>query len=174
MFDSFVLSSKSFNRLRCARYFCSYPVWEKATETCSPVTHSSRLFSIYIWITLDVDRKTNQDTYHCQDNGNGCQREHVVFRKLRVHHAVIFFSPEPGLINERLDDRRKEYTRFLLRVLLRFQGLDVYSSLWNDDQKNSPYKYNELHRAVARPCRGPHAWMSVYLRKRQKPRKVLR
>lgn len=71
--DSFVFSSKSFRRLRCARYFCSYAVCEKATETCSPLTHSSRLFSIQTQnpLAMNLKRNINVRTYNCQDKGNG-------------------------------------------------------------------------------------------------------
>ena len=115
--ESFVFSSKSLRRLRCARYFCSYAVCEKATETCSPVTHSSRLFSIY-QNPLTMKKKKIINPYNRQDQGERRQRKHLIFKKLWVHHAIVLLSPEPGFVDERLDDRCQEYPSFLLGILL--------------------------------------------------------
>ena len=57
-------------------------------------------------------------TYDCQDKGDGRQREHFILEKLRVCHAIIFFPSKPSLVDERLDDGCKEYSCFLLRVLV--------------------------------------------------------
>ena len=57
-------------------------------------------------------------TYDSQDEGNGGQREHFVLEELRVDHAIVLFASEPSLVDERLDDGCKKYSRFLLRVLL--------------------------------------------------------
>jgi hypothetical protein len=90
-----------------------------------------------------------------------------------MRHAIIFFPSEPSLVDERLYDRRKEYSGFLLWVLLGWgQGLG-----WLHIKEIGlylHYKYIEPRQAVVRPCHVLRASRPKYLEKKQIPRMVWR
>ena len=79
----------------------------------------------FVKVVFDLDSESisyyqegKKRTYNCQNQGHCRQQEHLIFEKLRVHHAVVLFSSEPRFVDEHLDDRCKKNSRFLLRVLL--------------------------------------------------------
>ena len=91
-----------------------------------------------------------------------------------MDHAIVLFASEPSLVDERLDDRREEYSCFLLRILLP-QGEALGWSLEKKGiERNMPYKYNEPRRGVARPYHELRVWKLAYPGKRRRLRRVLR
>ena len=121
MFSSQVFLSNSVIRLRCARNLALYAVAVKATSTCSPVTHSSTLFSIwknqndksrYIPV-LNLEIKA----YHCQHKSDRNHSEYAILRKLGVNNTIIFFVLEPDFVNDGLDKGGTKYSGFGCRNL---------------------------------------------------------
>ena len=68
--------------------------------------------------SINYEEEKKKKPYNRQDQGERRQRKHLIFKKLWVHHTIVLLSPEPGFVDERLDDRCQEYPSFLLGILL--------------------------------------------------------
>jgi hypothetical protein len=81
-----------------------------------------------------MKKKKSINPYNRQDQGERRQRKHLIFKKLRVHHTIVLLSPEPGFVDERLDDRCQEYPSFLLSILLGW-GQEIFSLKGYKDER---------------------------------------